>query len=255
MISRYTYPMRPDIVNLRQFYSSPLGRKVRRRLRNLMRDYWQHGSGLASVGIGYTVPLLPLPNAADAQARVIALMPMAQGAIYWPINAENHSVLADELCPPFMPSSLHRVLMVHGFEHVSAPDELLRIWWQLMAPGGRLMLVVPNRRGLWARFGATPFATGTPYTLASIRQLLNGSGFTVRDMRSALFAPPSAHPFWLSCFHAIEWIGAACFPRVGGVFIVEAEKQIYAGLREPLLPAKAPAKWANASAMTSPRSE
>lgn len=243
--------MRPNIVNLRQFYSSPLGRKVRRRLRNLMRDYWQRSHGLATVGIGYTTPLLPLPDAADEASRVIALMPMAQGAMYWPMDTENHSVLADELRPPFMPSSLHRVLMVHGFEHVSAPDELLRMWWQLLAPGGRLMLVVPNRRGLWARFGATPFATGTPHTLASIKHLLNDAGFTVRDMRSALFTPPSAHPFWLSCFHAIEWFGAACFPRIGGVFVVEAEKQIYAGLREPLVPAKMQAKWVGASAMSS----
>ena len=247
--------MRPNIVNLRQFYSSPLGRKVRRRLRNLMSDYWKRGNGLVTVGLGYTTPLLPLPDAADAQARIIALMPIAQGAIYWPIDRENHSVLADEMRPPFMPSSLHRVLVAHGFEHVSTPDEYLRIWWQLLAPGGRLMLVVPNRRGLWARFGATPFAAGTPYTLATLKYLLNEAGFTVRDMRSALFTPPSTHPFWLTCFNAIEWLGAACFPRIGGVVVVEAEKQIYAGLREPRLPAIAQTKWVGASAMSSSRSE
>jgi hypothetical protein len=246
--------MRPNIVNLRQFYSSPLGRKVRRRLRNLMSDSWKRGHGLVTVGLGYTTPLLPLPDAADAQARIIALMPIAQGAIYWPIDRENHSVLADEMRPPFMPSSLHRVLVAHGFEHVSTPDECLRIWWQLLAPGGRLMLVVPNRRGLWARLGATPFAAGTPYTLATLKYLLNEAGFTVRDMRSALFTPPSTHPFWLTCFNAIEWLGAACFPRIGGVFVVEAEKQIYAGLREPRLPAIAQTKWVAASAMSSSRS-
>lgn len=247
--------MRPDIVNLRQFYSSRLGRKVRRRLRNRIRAYWPEEVGLTTVGLGYTTPLLPLPNAADATARILALMPMAQGAIYWPIDSENHSVLADEMRPPLIPSSLHRVLVAHGFEHLAAPEEFLRIWWQLLTPGGRLMLVVPNRHGLWARFGATPFATGTAHTLASIKSLLNQAGFTVRDMHSALFAPPSSHPFWLTCFHAIEWIGAATFPRIGGVLIIEAEKQIFAGLREPLPLPKVKAAWAPAGAVNVVRSE
>ena len=246
--------MRPDIVNLRQFYSSRLGSKVKRRLRRCVRDYWPEEDGLHVVGIGYANQLLPLPQANAPANRILSLMPVAQGAIYWPINEANHSVLADEMRPPFMQSSLHRVLMVHEFEHVSAPDELLRVWWQLLAPGGRLVLILPNRRGLWARFGHTPFTTGTPYTLASAKALLNDAGFTVRDMRSALFSPPSAHPFWLRAFNLIEWIGAASFPRIGGVFVIEAEKQIYAGIRETATPAKLPAQWATVGAIGASKS-
>lgn len=248
--------MRPDIVNLRQFYSSPLGRKVKRRLRRVLRDYWHVEKGVVTVGIGYASPLLPLPDArVDAAARILALMPVVQGAIYWPVDAENHSVLGDEMRPPFAPSSLHRVLMVHAFEHAAAPDELLRIWWHMLAPGGRLLLVVPNRSGLWARFGHTPFATGTPYTMASLRALLNAAGFTLRDVRAAFFAPPSSHPFWLRLFSAIEWLGAAFFPRVGGVLAIEAEKQIYAGVRESLIATKIQRPWAaTAAAMTSSHS-
>lgn len=234
--------MRPDIVNLRQFYSSGLGRKVRRRLRHHIRDYWQQEHGLHVVGVGYTTDLLPLPEA-QKDSRIIALMPVPQGAIYWPVHAENHSVLGDEMCPPFITSSLHRVLMVHGFEHAHAPDELLRVWWQLLAPGGRLMVVVPNRRGLWARFGATPYATGTPYTLSTLKQLFNAAGFTLRDMRSALYGPPSTHPFWLRLFNLLEWLGAAFCPRMGGVFILEAEKQIYANVRSSESTAKAAPNW------------
>ncbi len=248
--------MRPDIVNLRQFYSSRLGRKVRRRLRRLVRDYWPEGRGLHIVGVGYTTDLLPLPNApTQRDSRILALMPMAQGAIYWPVEDENHSVLGDEMRPPFTTASLHRVLMVHGFEHSAAAEELLQIWWQLLVPGGRLMVMVPNRHGLWARFGATPFATGTPYTLSSLRALFNGAGFTVRDVHSALFAPPSSHPFWLRAFHALEWLGAACFPRLGGVLVVEAEKQIYAGVRESSLSLRPARAWAGSPALSASRRE
>ena len=247
--------MRPDIVNLRQFYSSRLGHKVKRRLRRMVRDHWPMSDGLHVVGIGYANQLLPLPNAQGAsRTRILSLMPVAQGAIYWPLEDANHSVLGDEMRPPFAPVSLHRVLMAHGFEHVSAPDELLRIWWQLLAPGGRLLLIVPNRRGLWARFGATPFTTGTPYTLGALKHLLGDAGFTLRDMRSALFCPPSDHPFWLALFGVIEWLGMATFPRIGGVFVIEAEKQIYAGLRESARAAVTAPRWATANAWGASRS-
>lgn len=246
--------MRPDIITLRQFYSSRLGRNVRKRLRALVRDYWPHEAGLHIVGIGYTADLLPLPDAREQKDnRILALMPTLQGAIYWPVNEANHSALGDELRPPFAVSTLHRVLMVHAFEYVVSPDDLLRIWWQLLVPGGRLMVVVPNRHGIWARYGATPFSTGTPYTLSALRQLFNGAGFTLREMRSALFVPPSSHPFWLKLFSALEWIGSATFPRIGGVLVIEAEKQIYAGVRESALTVKLPRQWVAQPAMPSTR--
>jgi hypothetical protein len=75
--------MRPDIVNLRQFYASRLGRMVKRRLRKLVKHYWPPEHGLHIVGIGYTTDLLPLPHKPEQQnCRILALMPMAQGAIY-----------------------------------------------------------------------------------------------------------------------------------------------------------------------------
>ena len=246
--------MRPDIVNLRQFYSSRLGRKVKRRLRRLVRDYWASSDGLHMVGLGYATPFLPLPHA-NPSSRVIAVMPMVQGAMYWPIDSENHSVLVDEMRPPFMPSSLHRVLMVHSFEHLASADECLRIWWQLLVPGGRLMLMVPNRHGLWGRFGSTPFASGTPHTLGSLRAMLNAANFTVRDARSALYAPPSEHPFWLRAFHALEWLGALFGSRMGGILVVEAEKQIYASVRESNVTVKSKANWQPSTIGTSPKEQ
>ncbi len=240
--------MRPDIVNLRQFYSSALGRKVKRQLRRVLRECWCDEKGLHTVGVGYSAPLLTLASQVeDPVARVIALMPHAQGAIYWPVHTMNHSVLGDELCPPFTPSSLHRVIVAHAFEHLVAPDEFLRIWWQLLVPGGRMILLVPNRRGLWARFGATPFTSGTPYRIAAIKTLANDAGFTLREMRSVLFSPPSTHPVWLKLFSAVEWLMSRMIPRMGGVLVVEIEKQIYAGVRVTPSNVKLKPQWQTAT--------
>lgn len=236
--------MRPDIVNLRQFYSSRLGRRVKARLCKLVLSHWPVHKGEPIVGIGYATPLLHLlERAGPQQALVIPLMPAVQGAIYWPVHMENHSVLGDEMRPPFAQNSLTRVLMLHAFEHAAQPEELLRITWQVMAPGGRLILIVPNRRGLWARFGHTPFVTGTPYTLAGMRALLEKTEFTLCDVSAAMFAPPSSHPFWLHAGPVLEWLGGLFFPRAGGVYIIEVEKQIYAAVGERTRVVGVERKW------------
>jgi len=237
---------RPSIIDYRQFYSSPLGRRVKQALHAHIGG--SH-AGQRIVGIGYAIPLLRALER-EKPAALVALMPADQGAIYWPVHAENRSVLADELLPPFAVNSLHRVVMLHVFEHVAEPVDLLKIYWQMLLPGGRLLLVVPNRRGLWASFGGTPFVRGTPYRLAQLRALLNEAGFTLREAKTALFAPPSSHPFWLRLWGSMEILGRLFAPNLGGVVVIEAEKQIYAGLAQPLAAARP--QWAaqTASAAT-----
>jgi len=223
--------MRPDIVNLRQFYSSRLGRKVKTRLAQNALAHWPGHTGDIIVGIGYTLPVLRVLER-TGPAKVLALMPAEQGALYWPVHSENRCILGDEMRPPFMQGSISRVVMMHVLEHAAAPDELLRITWQMLAPGGQLLLIVPNRKGVWASYGHTPFNTGTPYTLQKLKEMLTDAGFTLRDVSASLFAPPSSHPLLLRLSGALEWFGRVFAPRSGGVLVIEAEKQIYAGVGE-----------------------
>ena len=48
--------------------------------------------------------------------------------------------------------SVDFVLVVHGLELTDRRSEMLREIWRVLAPQGRALLVVPNRRGMWARF-------------------------------------------------------------------------------------------------------
>ncbi len=235
--------MRPNVVSLRQFYSSRLGRKVKQRLRQLVMEQWPDHAQEAIVGIGYALPVLRVLERAKP-ASLVALMPANQGAIYWPVHSENHSVLGDEMMPPFAAGTVHRVVMLHAFEHVAQPKELLQVYWQMLVPGGRLLLIVPNRRSYWASFGTTPFARGTPYSMSQIKELLADAQFTLRDHHTALFAPPTSHPMWLRAWRSLESLGRALAPGMGGVLIIDAEKQIYASIPEPV----AKAKWVRAVA-------
>jgi SAM-dependent methyltransferase len=236
--------MRPSVVSLRQFYSSRLGRKIKQRLRQLALERWPDTAQEIIVGIGYAIPVLRVLER-NKPAAMVAFMPADQGAIYWPVHSENHSVLGDELIPPFAVNSLHRVLMLHAFEHVARPLDLLNVYWQMLAPGGRLLVIVPNRRSYWASLEHTPFARGTPYSLGQMKELLDEAKFTMVDHGSALYAPPSSKRMWLNLWPLFESLGSHIFPGWGGVLIIEAEKQIYASIPEPVAsPIK---KWAVAA--------
>lgn len=224
--------MRPSVVQLRQFYSSRLGRRVKHTLRALVQRQWSVQDQDVIAGIGYAMPVLRVLERSGA--ITFALMPSEQGAIYWPVHTDNRSLLADELMPPLAPGRLQRAIMLHALEYSAAPADLLSVYWEMLAPGGRLLVIVPNRRGLWAHTGRTPFAKGTRWSMGVLKDLLENAQFTLRESTTALFTPPSTHPLWRRANEVVEWLGSMLMPGFGGVLVVEAEKQIYAGLAMPV---------------------
>jgi hypothetical protein len=105
---------------------------------------------------------------------------------------------------------------------------MLKEIWRVLAGGGRLLIVVPNRRGIWARLDRTPFGSGRPYTMSQLSQLLRDEQFTPVRSDAALFIPPAKSRVMLRSAPAWERIGRRWFPTFAGVLLVEATKQIYA---------------------------
>ena len=100
----------------------------------------------------------------------------------------------------------------------------------MLAPGGRLVIVVPNRRGVWARFEHTPFGTGRPFSRGQLTELLRETNFTPSAWSEALCFPPSKRR-WMMRFHQLlERSGRRLWPIFSGVVIVEAQKRLYQGI-------------------------
>ena len=108
----------------------------------------------------------------------------------------------------------------------------MREIWRVLSASGRLLIVAPNRAGLWARFERTPFGHGRPYSPNQLSLLLRDTMFTPIGAASGLFVPPSRWRMVLSAAPAWENIGSRWFPRFAGVVIAEATKQIYAAQPE-----------------------
>jgi SAM-dependent methyltransferase len=110
------------------------------------------------------------------------------------------------------------------------PLELLREIWRVLAPNGRLLLIVPNRRGLWARVDTTPFGYGSPFSRRQLGQLLKDAMFSPEDWDYALFMPPFSWRILLKWPMFWERLGLVLWPTFSGVIMVEATKQVYAAV-------------------------
>ena len=158
----------------------------------------------------------------------IAFMMARQGVIHWPREGPVQSALVDEFDLPLLESTVDLALVVHGLELTDSPIEMLQEVWRVMAPQGRLVLVVPNRRGLWAAFDSSPFGYGQPFSRTQLAGLLKEAQFSAVSWSHALQMPPTKRGFVLSAASAIERIGDWITSRFSGVIIVEAVKQVYA---------------------------
>ena len=159
-----------DVVDLRNFYAQRLGIVARRFVGRGIRARWRDTTALRVLGIGYATPYLGLFR--EEAERCLALMPAPQGVVRWPSTRPALAALVEEDDLPLTDSAVDRVLLVHALEMSADPVELLREVWRVLAGGGRLLAVVPNRRGLWARMDTTPFGHGRPYSRPQITQLL-----------------------------------------------------------------------------------
>lgn len=220
-----------DVIDLRDFYRTNLGKHVRRIVRARLREIWGNVTGMSVLGLGYSTPyLLPFRDEAE---RTIALMPAQQGVLHWPTEGLGLVALADETELPLPDVSIDRVLIVHGLECSEQLRPMLREVWRVLADGGRLLLVVPNRRGIWARLDRTPFGHGHPYTPSQLRRLLRDTLFTPIREETALYVPPTTSRMVMAAAPAWEGIGARWFTAFAGVLLVEVGKQIYAATTDP----------------------
>src|SRR5246500_694159 len=214
-----------DVVDLRNFYAQRLGLVARRFVGRGIRARFADTHGMRVLGVGYPTPYLGLFR--EEAERCLAFMPAAQGVLKWPSARPTLAALVDEFDLPLTDAALDRILLVHALEMADDPASLLREVWRVLAPSGRVIAVIPNRRGVWTRTDNTPFGHGRPYSRSQITQLLRQTWFTPTAWGEALFMPPVAGGWFLRSAMAWERVGAALSLPFAGVHIVEATKQVY----------------------------
>jgi SAM-dependent methyltransferase len=213
-----------DVVSLQSFYGSPLGGVARRLVGRVIRERWTSSPGLSIAAVGYGAP--HLERFRDGARRCLALMPAEQGVVVWPEAGRCAAALVDPQMLPLPDGSIDRLLLAHALEAADRPDALLEEAWRITAPEGRMIVVVPSRRGVWARTDGTPYGQGLPYSKSQLRDLLQRADFSPIFWGEALHAPPITKPFMMRSATTIERVGGAVGLPFAGVHIVEAIKQV-----------------------------
>ncbi len=210
------------------FYGTSRGGVACRLLRERLLKLWPDLERQSILGLGFAAPYL---RAWRGQAeRCIAAVPVQVGAARGPLVSANLACAVDETALPFPDLSFDRILLVHGLEAAENARALLREAWRVLKDDGRLMVVAPNRVGLWAHVESTPFGHGEPYSSGQIDRLLAAHLFRVERRDFALYVPPTRLRLVLRTARLWEQSGRRYAPHLGGVTVTEAVKDAYAAI-------------------------
>ncbi|MEL6747778.1 MAG: class I SAM-dependent methyltransferase, partial [Pseudomonadota bacterium] len=152
---------------------------------------WQPipGDAQIAIGIGYATPYLRLFDE-ERFDRVLSFMPRAQGVTMWPAERPYRSALVDPNDLPLPNACADVMLAVHHLEMADHPYRALREIWRVLRPEGCLIILVPNRTGLWAPTDRTPFGHGRPYSIGQMTSLMRDTLLEPEYTRTVLNAPP-----------------------------------------------------------------
>jgi len=214
-----------DARTLRDFYDSPLGEVSRKLIGRVVRERWRNAAGLTVAALGYGAPFLD--RFREQAGRCVALMPAEQGGVIWPDGARCAAALVRMQMLPLPDGSIDRLLIAHALEAAERPEALFEEVWRIVAPEGHIIVIVPSRRGVWARADGTPYGHGLPYSRAQLRDLLLRALLSPIFWTEALYIPPVTMHLLIRSAPAIERLGAALGLPFAGVHIVEAIKQVH----------------------------
>ena len=179
----------------------------------------QINSDQVVMGLGFASPYL------SAGQRSISFMMARAGVMHWPITGPVCSALVDELDLPLGDNSVDVALLIHALEFAESAEDLLQEVWRVLTPQGKLILVVPNRRGFWSSSDLTPFGQGQPFSRSQLMVLLKDGQFVVNAMQQALAGPPRASA---ALRKLVEPVCTTGLGWLAGAIVVEATKQVYA---------------------------
>jgi SAM-dependent methyltransferase len=218
-----TVQISPPTGSAASFYLTPRGRAAEAVLKDRMKAFWPDLQGQSVLGVGYPEPFLKLWQ---GQAyRCVAAIPAALAPAQ-----DGHACLVAEDRLPFPDLSFDRILLVHAVDAADDARRLLREVWRVLKDDGRVLVVAPNRNGIWAHVETTPFGHGQPYSARQLAALLSAAMFRAERRDAALFVPPVNLGMVLRGWPVWEQVGHAVAQKLSGVTLIEAVKDAYAGM-------------------------
>nr|WP_267298687.1 class I SAM-dependent methyltransferase [Neokomagataea thailandica] len=213
---------RPQPPDTTAFYNTPIGQRVQTLIQRHLNSLHLPPCSRA-IGIGDASPY-----ASSLPEHTI----LARPAHSFHNKTSQRECVVDTTRLPFDDCSVPLIFAIHALEFAPSPPELLRALWKALTDDGYLILIVPNRSGLWAHSDRTPFGHGTPFSTGQIQKLLTQSLFKTDVKRSALITPPCLLKH--SSGRLFERFAAYLPSTLAGLHLLVVRKNLYAGLALPV---------------------
>lgn len=185
--------------------------------------------------------LLTRHNAYDAPGKRVART-FTDDTNPFPMQA----VCAQGEALPYRVDQFTHLLVTHVVEFSHHPIELVQECARVLEPQGRMILIVANRSGLWARADGTVLGDGQPYSYAQICTLLDQAKLKIMHTRHCLLTPPMRSEKWFTRVAKITEPLAPFCPILCGVHVLEIQKQVRGlppGTRSPVLKKAKQPQW------------
>lgn len=218
-----------SVHDIKAFYQKRVGRLVRRIVSSHIQEIWPDDGmkDYSICGYGFVPPYMrPFYKKVE---RNYCIMSARQNVVGWPEDGQGLVCLSEEGRIPLETESVDRMLVVHGLEYAEDRNVLLNELWRVLKSNGRMIVVVPNRLGMWSRADWTPFGHGSPYTHRQLLQDLQANLFVHEKSTRALFMPPFKSFLAIQTAYILESFGRYLWPGLAGVHMVEVSKQVYSG--------------------------
>ena len=219
-----------NINKLEIFYSSLLGRHCKILINNQLNNFLPNTKGMNILGIGYTFPFI---KKLRSESKSLFIFSTNDVINYNLTSIKNKfSCIIDEKKIPISDLHFDRIIICHSLEFIANIENFLQEVWRILNGEGKIIILIPNRLGFWARDEKNPFGHGQPFSKSQIINLLNQNKFEITKIKFSLYIPPNYNDLILKYAKNNDIFFSKWFFGFGGVLIVEAKKQIY-GLQSP----------------------
>lgn len=222
--------MRLDVIELKEFYSgTELGKITKKLINKVLDEKINTDIGSLTIGFGFACPFLENKIKDSGNKNFLLLMPSEQGVVSWPKKSKSITALVDEVSWPVNTAAADVILISHGLEVSDNQDLLLQEVLRVLKDSGKLVILVPNRTGFWARSDSTPFGYGKPYSISQLIALLRKNQFQIDCITPSLYGFPAKKGYGLKSLLLWEKVGKKLNSFfLGGLLVVEARKDVYA---------------------------
>jgi SAM-dependent methyltransferase len=146
-------------------------------------------------------------------------------------DSDGGDVYCDSAQLPFSSSSIDLMVLPHGLDFSNNPQQTLREVERVLVAEGHVLLTGFNPISFWGLMRLIKSREYYPwranfFSLLRIKDWLALLGFEVLSLSTVCYAPVFKNKTWLDRFSWMEQLGKKCWPMMGGVYFIVAQKKV-----------------------------